>query len=158
MECPECGTWGFRVTCKKCKYSTAKPKNDKYPTITGRTDTIVSRQCEFQTGAYRCQWGIYASDQEKKPVYCWFHWGFFQVIDRHPAMNTTKGQFEEFLKEHEWNQANRHKHSWAHADGTIPKTPFWFQPAETCWKMLTGLPVPQISQAQPTEPGQKTQV
>lgn len=144
MECPECGEYGFRKTCKGCGYS--NEKKGKYPTISGRMDTIISRDCMFTTGTWTCQWGAWASDKEKK-IYCPFHRDILMTLDRHSDDSTFQDtqsisqlQWEQFLKDRDWYQKSGY--SWAYPDGTYPKTPFWFKPVEEAWKMLTGLPVP----------------
>jgi hypothetical protein len=147
MDCPECGAWGFKVTCQKCKFSTAKAEKGKYPTITGRTDTTVLRDCEYLTGTWRCQWRQWASDKDEQ-VYCDFHRKVLETMRRHgPEYGTGQHLWDAFSDEWAFNHDSRqrHRYSWAEhgPDGTIPQTPFWYLPIQESWRKLTGLPLPE---------------
>ena len=145
MECPECGVVGFMGTCRKCKYSEKQEKSSKYPTKTGRTETMVLRDCEYLTGTWRCQWRQWASDRDPT-VYCDFHRRVLEDIRRHGAeYGTGRHLWDTFSEEWEFNHDpwQRTRHSWAFPDGTIPEVPFWYQPIQESWRALTGLPLPE---------------
>jgi len=140
-KCPECGNEQFkRGACNVCGHNPKGAKSRESPT--GRTDCIVSRDCDFKTGEWTCQWGAWASNKEHK-VYCEFHQSILKLIDRHgPEYGHTEQQWEILNKDREYIQKSRSRRSWAYPDGTFPDPPFWFKPIAEQWKMLTGLPVP----------------
>lgn len=144
MECPKCSDFRYNgKSCRECGYKPNEKNESKYPTVTGRTDCIVKRDCEFTTGTWQCQWGTWASDHEKDRTFCEFHRDVMKLIGRHGSIYaSSEKQWEEFVKDRQWNQKTRTTISWAFPDGTLPNPPFWFKPVTEQWRILTGLPVP----------------
>lgn len=110
------------------------------------THPLLSVQCTFLTGSYRCGWGVLsrsAADGQMCPFHrqamstrCHTTAEQWALLGAERAYMQRMYPFESFLNA---DDLGRFRHEGRRA---VRQTPFWYRLIEEQWRILTGLPVP----------------
>lgn len=140
--CDRCQVPTVKGQCPEChaKVGRPQPQAKEY-----KPHALRSRQCDFKTGLFQCQWGQYV--RHDGTVYCPFHDRAIKEGIVKPSEQWDLLQKErEYMHEHypfESFLSGEDLHRFSQkGSSAVQDPPVWYLPIEEQWKMLTGLPVP----------------
>jgi hypothetical protein len=167
MYCPECGKAGAKEKCGECGWKAPNPAGEGRKSPIGNDDPLLPHQCEFKTGAWRCQHVRYAT-KKSGLVFCEVHAeALRQDVSSLPATLRVLLDIRESTQKYrapgtlarrgldgEWEIGWIPGPGQTAVDMPMGKParfiPFHWLPLEECWKQLTGLDT--LPEAAPAEP------